>query len=636
MPEERRAAESDRNDEANCHEPKETGAVSTSAAAPVPGVIDPMDMAPAQAFAVCPVIIPGQTQAPNLFSSVAEAQKWLSLRANSLSEPGSLVTVSAHNERWCPPIPIRNLREYPQASPANASITAFLPVTIKELPESPSLDDKMEAFFGDRSAEIVCFLGEDWQFELVAVSPRVAAGLCGLVEQEGSWGVTLQFTSELENGLNELFPDLSLAAVADFWRSWQVHKQLADFCYVLGRSKTAINLAGHTETAERSAQKAWDFTSIQIAAFAHRSSARAFRLHDRSGNAESNKPSMGLPSHSADSNFSAERLVSELPHPPGWASSRPEICFDRWDSAPDNHPLALRVGQMGFYLSNDGTAAHEVQIERFEIDSSVWAAGELIARIPGRGPGFVLVWLEGHSPSPLAVEKWDLLGAMRDAAKQRGRTPFDQPDYSVKLNIRYRDSQNHWYLSSANLKYVQSQDRLKFEATTHEICRLNLPAGDQEPTPIRPGIAATRQVLSVGSVVLKAATNGPVDDSSAQKWSGSNLQTTAKIPGRRHRKANLETSRERVGLAEVLARELATIKSDLATFCTPASLRSKYPSFVLWDKLQPDELKDIANGVPYAPKAYGERIALRQFGNTSRETLKKDRAKLRKAARDSV
>jgi len=100
---------------------------------------------------------------------------------------------------------------------------------------------------------------------------------------------------------------------------------------------------------------------------------------------------------------------------------------------------------------------------------------------------------------------------------------------------------------------------------------------------------------------------------------------------RPRRTPDLDSSRERLALVGTLARELATIKQDLKRFCTPDNLKQKHPQFILWEHIDKAELKELTDGAAFAPKAYAEHLTLRKFGITSRETLKKDRRKLRKA-----
>ena len=100
---------------------------------------------------------------------------------------------------------------------------------------------------------------------------------------------------------------------------------------------------------------------------------------------------------------------------------------------------------------------------------------------------------------------------------------------------------------------------------------------------------------------------------------------------RRRRTPDLQSSRERLELVKVLASELATIKHDLKRYCTAETLKNQHPNFALWQHLTEAELKELVDGDSFAPKAYAENLTLRHFGLTSRETLKKDRKKLREA-----
>jgi hypothetical protein len=99
------------------------------------------------------------------------------------------------------------------------------------------------------------------------------------------------------------------------------------------------------------------------------------------------------------------------------------------------------------------------------------------------------------------------------------------------------------------------------------------------------------------------------------------------------RTPDLKSSSERLRIVDALARELATIKQELTGFCTAEGLKQKYPHFVLWNHIEKAELKDLVDGEEFSPRAYAENLTLRKFGLTSRETLRKDRKKLRKAQR---
>lgn len=94
---------------------------------------------------------------------------------------------------------------------------------------------------------------------------------------------------------------------------------------------------------------------------------------------------------------------------------------------------------------------------------------------------------------------------------------------------------------------------------------------------------------------------------------------------------DLKTSQERIDLVNRLARELAFIKQELRRHCTAEGLKKAHPDFLLWENLTPGEVRELAEGEAFTPKAYAENLVLRKFGLTSRETLKKDRKKLRGA-----
>jgi hypothetical protein len=252
--------------------------------------------------AVCPSIVPGQTQAPELFPSEEQACSWLSQHnpkglpiqnSGGNTKTGvdaeiavgqltpnwgerqadpialeSLVDVASHNERWRSPIPVRPLADYDLKVPFEGSIRTFLPLTITRLPEGPSLDATIDRFFKGESPEIVCCLGDDWGFDKIALSRRVRLGRYNLVEQTGMIGMGFQLAWDLEASLKSRFPKLPAAAVADFWRSWQTDKYLADFCYELGQSEAAIAHLKSPEIAESAAKKIHYFLVTQVAAFA--------------------------------------------------------------------------------------------------------------------------------------------------------------------------------------------------------------------------------------------------------------------------------------------------------------------------------------------------------------------------------
>jgi hypothetical protein len=132
---------------------------------------------------------------------------------------------------------------------------------------------------------------------------------------------------------------------------------------------------------------------------------------------------------------------------------------------------------------------------------------------------------------------------------------------------------------------------------------------------------------SIGATPLAIKTDG--DDRGPERARADIDSSSRSITPRRT--PDLQSSIERINLVDALARELATIKQDVKSFRTASDLKQRHPDFGLWTHIDAAETKDLANGVAFTPKAYAENLTLRKFGITSRETLKKDRRKIRNA-----
>jgi hypothetical protein len=191
------------------------------------------------------------------------------------SKIGDSADVASDGQSWNLIVPVRHLTCYPQGVSFTGSIERFFPSKIKALPGESTLDEEIDDFFAGRSPEIVCSLGDDWNFPELEINPRVRSGLCNLVEQNGFPGTVFDFLRRLETSLKLTTPGLSAAAVADFWLSWQTGKHVADFCYELGRSKVAIAVAGNPLHAESIARRTLDLARTQIAAFAQSAADRS-------------------------------------------------------------------------------------------------------------------------------------------------------------------------------------------------------------------------------------------------------------------------------------------------------------------------------------------------------------------------
>jgi hypothetical protein len=93
---------------------------------------------------------------------------------------------------------------------------------------------------------------------------------------------------------------------------------------------------------------------------------------------------------------------------------------------------------------------------------------------------------------------------------------------------------------------------------------------------------------------------------------------------------DLETSGERIALCDQLSRELATLYPEVKRYTSAERLKTKYPSFRLWEMLSPQEEQELLDE-KFKPRAYAQNLTLRHYGLTSLSTLKKHRKKLRAA-----
>jgi hypothetical protein len=112
----------------------------------------------------------------------------------------------------------------------------------------------------------------------------------------------------------------------------------------------------------------------------------------------------------------------------------------------------------------------------------------------------------------------------------------------------------------------------------------------------------------------------------------SSQKTQAAEARKRYREPDLQTSKNRIALLEQLSSELATIRQKTHKYTTLQELKAKYPEFKIWEILPESEQRELLGG-EFKPKAYAVNLVLRQYGLSSPEALRKDRRKLRQAAK---
>jgi hypothetical protein len=122
------------------------------------------------------------------------------------------------------------------------------------------------------SDDFTCCLGEGWRFDEVEhdAKRRDACRYSG-TSQTGIENRIVLAVHDLERAFQRHHPKAPCAAVADFWRSWQVQQHIAEFCGTLAKSPTAAALIGKIDAAEQ-VEHARRYVYRRLAVFAHEAS----------------------------------------------------------------------------------------------------------------------------------------------------------------------------------------------------------------------------------------------------------------------------------------------------------------------------------------------------------------------------
>jgi hypothetical protein len=60
------------------------------------------------------------------------------------------------------------------------------------------------------------------------------------------------------------------------------------------------------------------------------------------------------------------------------------------------------------------------------------------------------------------MTKWDLPAAMKKASLEKDGRMTSRPDYTIPVKVTYRDFDNQWYESTADLSYRPAPGDLRF------------------------------------------------------------------------------------------------------------------------------------------------------------------------------
>jgi hypothetical protein len=251
--------------------------------------------------------------------------------------------------------------------------------------------------------------------------------------------------------------------------------------------------------------------------------------------------------------------------------------------------------------------------------NTTWSKRERQNEVSGRGEHVPSVFY-GSIVRVVLIFARQLFVLVKQGAVPMDRVDSEVYDFRRRLTIQAWDEQGRDQHGRKSLRMAENHSgQLRVEV---DRAFAEMPEWRQYKEEFR----AFAQALVVPSPVA-------VGNSTSTAEGGPAGSPPAAKPNKTPRRSpDLQTSKKRLALQDALASELATIKMPVQKFCDAEALKREFPDFELWNYINETEIQELADGEKFTPKAFAGNIALRTFGGTSPETLKKDRRKLRKAA----
>ena len=179
--------------------------------------------------------------------------------AELTKNPLELRVISLAAEGW-KLVPICYASDY-QGAPCRHPFREFLPLDrlgfIPTLQFDAILPRTIEGLEFNYENNFVCYLADDWQVSTIFIKAKKRPGCQHVARQHRSIAeIVLKSIYTLEQVFLEAHPGACCRMMADFWRSYQVRKFVADFCRSLGTSETAAHLTGNAFDARDEAERA--------------------------------------------------------------------------------------------------------------------------------------------------------------------------------------------------------------------------------------------------------------------------------------------------------------------------------------------------------------------------------------------
>jgi transcriptional regulator with XRE-family HTH domain len=199
--------------------------------------------------------------------AVAEKMKRGELRPSDY--PHHLRPIRNEDQGWQGPVPVIRITDY-RGPGCNRTLRDFLPAEAVGSMPALKTDEEIDRVLEGRSADYSCYLNADSRFDELEADAwrRVGHEYSGRCYRNIG-EIIVRAIHDVEAAFQKFHTDVTCAAVAAFWRSWQVRRHIAEFCSRLAKSDTARVLAGNPFDAAEEAERARVHLCRQLAAFAH-------------------------------------------------------------------------------------------------------------------------------------------------------------------------------------------------------------------------------------------------------------------------------------------------------------------------------------------------------------------------------
>jgi hypothetical protein len=151
---------------------------------------------------------------------------------------GNLFLPTHRGQGWVDPVPIQKLSDH-QGTSCPSTFREFFPISRVGSTPGLSLSETIDRDFDLLPPDPACYLAGDWDFEQINADFRQRPANSSELRQDTMEVTAITAVHDLEGALRKFYPEAPASAVFDFWRSWQVRRALARFCYYLARFRNA-------------------------------------------------------------------------------------------------------------------------------------------------------------------------------------------------------------------------------------------------------------------------------------------------------------------------------------------------------------------------------------------------------------